>query len=346
MKKNTMKKLTALACAGVMSLSLAACGNGGDPVPSSSGENGGAEGVKIGILQYAQHPSLDNCYEGVLQGLAEAGYTDGENGVSIEFQNANGSTSDADLMAKTMVSTGCDMIIAVATPAAMSAYAAAKDAGVPVIYTAASDPIGSGLAKDLNDPETGASGTKDALNLEGQMKMIRAFLPEADTIGILYTTSEPNSVSTIAEYEAKAGDYGFTIDAVGVTTPAEVPQGADTLISHKVDCFSNLTDNNVVGVLPAVLEKTNEAGIPVYGSEIEQVKIGCAASAGIDYIQLGRQTGAMAAKVIRGEAVCADIPFETIASYSTYINSDVLDAMGITVPADIAAAATEANAAA
>jgi putative ABC transport system substrate-binding protein len=113
-----------------------------------------------------------------------------------------------------------------------------------------------------------------------------------------------------------------------------------------VDCFSNLTDNNVVGVLPAVLEKTNEAGIPVYGSEIEQVKIGCAASAGIDYIQLGRQTGAMAAKVIRGEAVCADIPFETIASYSTYINSDVLDAMGIAVPADIAAAATEANAAA
>ncbi len=76
--------------------------------------------MKIGILQYAQHPSLDNCYEGVLQGLAEAGYTDGENGVSIEFQNANGSTSDADLMAKTMVSTGCDMIIAVATPAAMS----------------------------------------------------------------------------------------------------------------------------------------------------------------------------------------------------------------------------------
>ncbi len=191
MKKNTMKKLTALACAGAMSLSLAACGSGGNSDPSSSGEAGGAEGVKIGILQYAQHPSLDNCYEGVLQGLAEAGYTDGENGVSIEFQNANGSTSDADLMAKTMVSTGCDMIIAVATPAAMSAYAAAKDADVPVIYAAASDPIGSGLAKDLNAPETGASGTKDALNLEGQMKMIRAFLPEADTIGILYTTSEP-----------------------------------------------------------------------------------------------------------------------------------------------------------
>ena len=159
MKKNTMKKLTALACAGAMSLSLAACGSGGNSDPSSSGEAGGAEGVKIGILQYAQHPSLDNCYEGVLQGLAEAGYTDGENGVSIEFQNANGSTSDADLMAKTMVSTGCDMIIAVATPAAMSAYAAAKDADVPVIYAAASDPIGSGLAKDLNAPETGASGT-------------------------------------------------------------------------------------------------------------------------------------------------------------------------------------------
>ena len=131
MKKTTMKKLAALACAGAMSVSLAACGNGNTNDAGSSGEGG--DGVKIGILQYAQHPSLDNCYEGVIQGLEAAGYVDGENGVSIEFQNANGNTSDGDMMAKTMVSSGCDMIIAIATPAAMSAYAAAKDSGVPVI---------------------------------------------------------------------------------------------------------------------------------------------------------------------------------------------------------------------
>lgn len=96
----------------------------------------------------------------------------------------------------------------------------------------------------------------------------------------------------------------------------------DTLLSHGVDCLSNLTDNNVVGVLGAILEKTDEAGIPVYGSEVEQVKLGCVGGAGLDYIQLGIQTGLMAAKVLTGEAACEDLPYETIENYGLYINSD------------------------
>lgn len=332
-----MKKFLTFALAAAMTLSLAACGNNGASSSGSSSAPG--DPYKIGLLQYGQHASLDNCREGFLQGLEEAGLVEGTDYV-VDYQNAGFDDAMDTQIASKFSSDGVDMMVAVATPSAVTCYAAAEEKDIPVVYVAVNDPVAANLSSG------NITGTSDALPVEAQLQLIRAMQPEAKTIGILYTTSEPNSVSTIAEYEAKAGDYGFTIDAVGVTTPAEVPQGADTLISHKVDCFSNLTDNNVVGVLPAVLEKTNEAGIPVYGSEIEQVKIGCAASAGIDYIQLGRQTGAMAAKVIRGEAVCADIPFETIASYSTYINSDVLDAMGITVPADIAAAATEANAAA
>ena len=89
-----------------------------------------------------------------------------------------------------------------------------------------------------------------------------------------------------------------------------------------MDCLSNLTDNNVVGVLGAILEKTDEAGIPVYGSEVEQVKLGCVAGAGLDYVQLGIQTGLMAAKVLTGEATCQDLPYETIENYGLYVNSD------------------------
>ena len=131
---------------------------------------------------------------------------------------------------------------------------------------------------------------------------------------------------------------------MGVTSQAEVTQAADTLLSHGVDAMSNLTDNNVVGVLPAILEKANEAGVPIYGSEVEQVKLGCVASAGIDYVQLGKQTGLMAAKVLRGEATCADLPYETISEYSIYINSPALDAMGISVPEEIAEIAVESSA--
>ena len=121
----------------------------------------------------------------------------------------------------------------------------------------------------------------------------------------------------------------------------EVTQAVDTLLSRGVDCLSNLTDNNVVGVLPAILEKTDAAGVPVYGSEIEQVKNGCVAGAGLDYVQLGIQTGLMAAKVLKGEATCQDLPYEIIENYGLYINSDALNALGITVPEDIAAQAQE-----
>ena len=118
-------------------------------------------------------------------------------------------------------------------------------------------------------------------------------------------------------------------------------QAADTLLQHGVDCISNLTDNNVVGVLPAILEKTNEAGIPVYGSEVEQMKKGCVAGAGIDYVKLGVQTGKLAAKVLTGEASCDDLPFEIINDYDLYVNTEALDAMGITVPDEVAGQAVD-----
>ena len=335
MKKNTMKKLLALACAGAMSVSLAACGNGNTD-GGSSGETGG-DTVKIGILQYAQHPSLDNCHEGVIQGLEEAGYVEGEN-ITIEFQNANGNTSDADMMAKTMVSSGCDMIIAIATPAAMSAYAAAKDEGVPVIYSAVSDPVGAGLAKDLNDPQTGASGTKDSLNLEGQMQMIRAMLPEAETIGILYTTSEPNSVAHLQTFQELAPDYGFTIEAVGITNESEVASGAAALVARGVDCVNNFTDNNVVNNLSTLLHATDAANIPVFGSEEEQVRNGCVASESLDYVALGAETGRMAASVLSGEADIMSLPVSVVAESSPVYSTANMAKFGITLPADYSSA--------
>ena len=118
-------------------------------------------------------------------------------------------------------------------------------------------------------------------------------------------------------------------------------QAVDTLINRGVDCFSNLTDNTVVGVLASILEKTNDAGIPVYGSEVEQVKSGCVASAGIDYVALGRQTGAMAAKILKGEATASEIPYETISEYGIYINSEALAALSLTLPDEVAEKAIE-----
>lgn len=330
----TLKKLTCALLALTMSLSLAACGQSGETT-SDSGDGEGAT-YKIGISQYGQHASLDNCRIGFLQGLEQAGIVEGEN-LEVLYENANFDDNVAVQIGQTFSAADVDLMVAIATPSATACYAAAEDKDIPVVFTAITDPVEAHLDSG------NITGTSDKLPVEAQLELIRALQPEAKTIGIIYTTSEPNSVSAIEEYKAKAGDYGFTINAVGVTAQSEVTQAADTLIADGVDCMSNLTDNNVVGVLASILEKTNEAGIPVYGSEVEQVKLGCVASAGIDYVQLGIQTGLMAAKILKGEATCEDLPYETISEYNTYINSEALDAMGITLPDEIAQNAIEST---
>lgn len=290
----------------------------------------------IGISQYGEHASLDNCREGFLQGLKDAGLTEGKD-FTVNYQNAGFDDAIATQIAQNFSSNNVALMCGIATPSATACYAAAEDKNIPVIFTAITDPVQAKLDSG------NVTGTSDKLPVDAQLDLIRQLQPDAATIGIIYTTSEPNSVSAIADYQAKAADYGFTIEAIGVTQQSDVTQAADTLIAKGVDCFSNLTDNNVVGVLSSVLEKTGEAGIPVYGSEVEQVKIGCVAAAGIDYYQLGMQTGAIAAKVLKGEAKASEIPYETISEYGIYVNSTALSEMGITLPAAIADKAIEAE---
>lgn len=288
----------------------------------------------IGISQYGEHASLDNCREGFIQGLKEAGLTEGKD-FTIDYQNAGFDDSTATQIAQNFSAKNVALMCAIATPSATACFAAAEDKDIPVIFTAITDPKAAKL--DAGN----ITGTSDKLPVDAQMELIRALQPDAKTIGIIYTTSEPNSVSAIEEYKENASKFGFTIEAVGITAQAEAVQAAETLISKGVDCFSNLTDNNVVGVLPSILEKTDEAKIPVYGSEIEQVKKGCVASAGIDYVKLGIQTGKMAAKILKGEAKATDMDYETISEYETYINSDALKVFGITLPEDISKVATD-----
>lgn len=318
-----MKKIIASILAALFALTLC-CSALAEDVPT------------IGINQYGEHGSLDNCREGFLLGLADAGLVEGED-FTIDYQNAGFDNAIAAQIAQNFSATNVALMVAIATPSATACFAAAEDKNIPVVFTAITDPVEAGVDSG------NITGTSDKLPVEAQLELIRQLQPDAETIGIIYTTSEPNSVSAIAEYQEKCGDYGFTVEAVGVTSQSEVTQAADTLIARGVDCFSNLTDNNVVGVLSSILEKTDTAGIPVYGSEIEQVKLGCVASAGIDYVQLGRQTGLMAAKILTGEAACEDLPYETISEYSIYVNSEAIANLGITVPDEVAEVAIEAS---
>ncbi|MCR5099921.1 MAG: ABC transporter substrate-binding protein [Butyrivibrio sp.] len=299
-----------------------------------------AEGeYTVGISQFAEHGSLDNCREGFIEGLAENGIVEGDN-LTIDFQNAQADTATASQISDAFVGGSVDLICAIATPSAMSAYNSAKDTEIPVIYTAVSDPVGAELAAEDGTPVGNITGTSDALAVTEQLEMIRTILPEATKIGIIYTTSEANSVSTIEQYKEYAADYGFEIVDTGINTLADLDMAASDMAS-KVDCINNLTDNTVVSGLQTVINAANNAGIPVFGSEVEQVKAGCLAAMGLDYYQLGIQTGEMAASVLKGEVSASELAYQVIDEPSLYVNTAAAEKISLELDADYAATAAE-----
>ena len=281
-------------------------------------------------------PNLDNIGAGLdtVSGILST--------ISASFilSNADADTATAAQIADNFVSEDMDLICAIATPSAQAAYNSAVNTEIPVVYTAVTNPEEAELATEDKMPVGAVTGTSDQLPVEAQLQMIRKLLPKAKTIGILYTTSEANSAYSIKQYEKYAEDYGFTIETAGVTNTSEVSLAAAGLL-EKVDCLTNLTDNTVVSALPTILSQAEEAKIPVFGSEIEQVKLGCLAAEGLDYVNLGKETGKMAAKILKGEAKAEEMEYELLTDSSLYINEKAAENLGIEIPEDMKNEATE-----
>ena len=334
------KKVVAVLLTAAMTMTMAVgCGSSSGSSSDSTKTADAGESYTIGISQFAEHGSLDNCREGFLEGLAEEGIEEDKN-LTVEYKNAAADMGTAGQIANSFVSDKVDLICAIATPSAQTAYNAAMDADIPVVYTAITDPVAAELATEDGTPVGEVTGTSDKLPVEAQLKMIREMLPDAKKLGIMYTSSEANSVAAIEEYKNLVGDYGFTLVEKAITSTADISLAADELISE-VDCITNLTDNTVVASLPTILDKANKKNVPVFGSEIEQVKIGCLAAEGIDYVALGKQTGKMAAQVLKGEKKASEMNFELITEPGFYVNTKVAETLGVTVPDDLKDSAVE-----
>ncbi len=312
--KNAKKIITLILAFIFLALSLCSCNNNTD-------EKNNEKIYTVGISQFGEHGSLDNCREGFIEGLKQEGFEEGKN-LKIDYKNASFDTGTCSTIAQGFVSGKADLICAIATPAAQACYLAASEEQIPVVFTAITDPAGAALT----DGEI--TGTSDVLPVQAQLSMIRSLMPDAKKIGILYTTSESNSEYTLEMYKKYAPDYGFEIVDKGITAASDVPMALESVMND-VDCFSNLTDNTVVGQLDIILDKAGEAGKPVFGSEIEQVKKGCAAAEGLEYFDLGVQTGKMAAKILKGEKKASEIPFETVTDNHLYVNTAVLEKFGL-----------------
>ena len=314
-----MKKIFALLAALLLAfcaVGMTACGSGK---------------IQIAVLQYAEHGSLDNCYRGVQEGLAARGYD--ESNVQYTFYNAKSRDADNTTYAQTLINSMPAVAVGIATP---SAYALANAARgeVPVVFTAVSDPTAEGANFQNFRNVTGSS---DKLPVENQIDLIKAFLNKGEEtvkIGIVYTLTEANSVSNIAEFEALEEEKNVEIVTQGVNRDVDITAAVDALIAEGVDCLNNLTDNTVVQNLSVLLDKAESASIPVFGSEIEQVEKGCLASCSLDYVELGRKTGDMIADILEGKSADGIDYLYLNDGYSVDYNGDVLEKFSLTLPAD------------
>lgn len=281
----------------------------------------------IGIGQYGQHSSLDTCREGFIEGLKQEGIVEGEN-LKIDYQNANFDGGTTNLIASNFATENVDLAMGVGTPMVQALYNSLSEKDIPTIYTAVTYPEEAGLTNG------NITGTSDRFLVDEQLQLIKQVLPDTSKIGVIYTTSEVNSTKTVEDLKEAAANYYVEIVDKGITNASEIQLAVDSIIND-VDCFLCIIDNNVVSGLSLMIEKTNEKGIPVFGSEIEQMKLGCICGKGIDYYELGIKTGKMAAKILKGEEKASKMEYEVVEEGTLYINSEALEKVNIELPEEI-----------
>ena len=284
----------------------------------------------IGVLQYMEHGALDAAYEGFIAGLAEEGYIEGEN-IKIDLKNAQGDLTTAQTIANQYVSDDVDMMFAIATQAVQSAYNATKD--IPILMTAVTDPVEAGVVKDWNQSGTNVTGTSDLTPVAKQMELITELVPEAKTVGVIYTTSEVNSEVQVKMAEEAASNLGLQVIRVGVTTVNDIPQAVASVID-KVDAMYAPTDNLIASSMPVLWNACLDKKVPIVAGVDTMVIDGGIATEGIDYYQLGYETGLMAAQVLEGKDP-STMPINTLQNTTLIVNQKNAEAIGLSIPDSI-----------
>lgn len=315
MKKNTGWKTGILLGSTVL---LGACsGNEGE---AASGE----EEIQIGILQLMDHESLNASREGFIDVLEEAGYVEGEN-LQVDYQNAQGDQANLQTMSERL-SQENELILAIATPSAQSLANIEKE--IPILFTAVTDPVDAGLVESLEAPGGNITGTTDAGPIEEQINLLLSVVPEAQNIGIIYNSSEPNSLIQADQATEILEANGKTVKSVTVSSTNEVQQAMESL-AQDVEGIYIPTDNTLASTMATVAEVAKDYQIPVVAASTDQVLAGGLATYGIDYYELGRQTGEMALEIIENDADPASLAVESSTNLELVINEEMAEALGI-----------------
>jgi len=312
-----MKKKIILGLATVTAgLVLGACGN--------TSESADSEMTNVGILQYMEHDSLTQARKGFVSELEAAGYVEGEN-LTLNYQNAQGDQANLQSMSESLIGDN-EVILSIATPAAQSLATSTQED--PILFTAVTDPVDAGLVADNEAPGGNVTGTSDMVPIEEQISLLLSLAQDAETIGIIYNSSEANSKIQADLAQEAIEAEGVAVKVLTVTTTNDVQQVMTTL-AQEVDAVYIPTDNTLASTMPTVGEIAAEYKLPVVPGSAEMVEAGGLATYGINYEELGRQTAKMALKIIEEDADPAEMAVETSTNLELVINEEVAKSLGI-----------------
>lgn len=287
--------------------------------------------LKIGIIQLVEHPALDAGYKGFVDGLAEAGFVDGQN-IKIDYQNAQGEQSNCVTIANKLVNDKDDLILAIATPAAQAVANLTKE--IPILVTAVTDPASAKLVNSNELPGTNVSGTSDLTPVAAQISLLKKIVPDAQTVGLMFCSSEQNSVFQIELAKKACEENGLAFIEGSVSNSNEIQQVTQSLVG-KVDAIYVPTDNMLAAGMANVAMVANEAKLPVIAGESGMVDSGALATYGINYYELGKQTASQAVDILQNGANPAEMPIQYLEKCDFAVNEATAAAIGITIPADL-----------
>ena len=314
-----MKKLLILAS--TLMLMVLSCGNSGSESKSSGNAGTGSKKYRIGITQIVSHPALDSAREGFKAAFKEAG-------INAEFdeKNANGETTNSNLIANNFVSSKEDLIFAIATNAAQSASQATND--IPVVFAAITDPQSAGILKN------NVTGVSDRMDVKQQLELLKKIAPNTKNVGVIYNSSEQNSKIQVEDLKKAAKELGLNIVEKSVVQANEIPQAVDNLV-RETDAIYLPTDNLVASVVSLITEKATAAKKIVFGAEAAHVKGGALITQGVSYYEIGKEAGKMAIEILKNGKKPSEIKFKTMPLSEIEVNEKTLAALGISLPEDV-----------
>lgn len=295
---------------------------------ANSNAASGDKVFKIGILQLIEHDALDASYRGFVDGLKEAGYEDGKN-IIIDYQNAQGEQANCVTIGQKFVNDKSDLILAIATPAAQAVANMTKD--IPILVTAVTDPAAAKLVADNNAPGGNVSGTSDLTPVEAQIELLSQITPNLKTVGLLYCSSEQNSVFQMDIAKKKLDSMGIKYIDATVTSANEIQQVVQSVVG-KVEAIYTPTDNMIAAGMATVALVAEPAKLPVVCGEGGMTMLGGTATYAISYYELGKLTATQAVAILKGEKKPATMPIETLKTFDLVVNTNMVNSIGIIIP--------------